>query len=255
MLHPVLVKDGRMPDRSILVVQHEDECPPAWFGQWLTAAGADLDVRRPYSGDPLPSDLSGHDAMLVLGGHMGANDDAQYGWLTHVKELFRDAADNAVPAFGICLGHQLAAVALGGSVVVNPRGQQLGLTALGWLADADLDPLVHAAGTAQRGVQWNNDVVDRLPEGAVPLARTGNGELQAARFAPTVWGVQLHPEADEHVVGPWADNDRALYPEGVVDAAVQAIADAHHELEAAWRPLAEAFATLGNKALDDVTRA
>ncbi|HET8603045.1 MAG TPA: hypothetical protein VFM09_03895, partial [Marmoricola sp.] len=111
------------------------------------------------------------------------------------------------------------------------------------------DPLFRAAGTPKRGAQWNNDVVDRLPAGAVPLARTGHGELQAARFAPTVWGVQLHPEADERVVAPWAANDRELYPEGVVDAAVQAIADAHDELEAAWRPLAEAFA-----ALADVTR-
>lgn len=228
-------------ESSILVVQHEDECPPAWFGQWLAAAGATVDLRRPYAGDPLPTSLEGHAGMLVLGGHMGANDDAQYGWLTHVKELFRDAADNEVPAFGICLGHQLAAVALGGSVVVNPRGQQLGLTELGWLEAADTDALVREAGTPKRGVQWNNDVVDRLPEGAVPLARTDAGELQAARFAPTVWGVQLHPEADQHVVAPWAANDRALYPDGVVDEAVRAIADARDELEAAWRPLAEAF--------------
>ena len=226
------------------MVQHEAECPPAWFGQWLAAAGSRLDVRRPYAGDPLPADLSGHGQMVVLGGHMGANDDAQYGWLTHVKALFRDAADNEVPAFGICLGHQLAAVALGGSVGRNPRGQQLGLTDLGWLEAADIDPLVRQAGMPKRGVQWNNDVVDQLPEGAVPLARTSDGELQAARFAPTVWGVQLHPEADEHVVAPWAANDRALYPDGVVDAAVEAIEGAHEELEAAWRPLAEAFAAL-----------
>lgn len=238
-----------MPDRRILVVQHEDECPPAWFGRWLADAGAALDVRRPYDGDPLPADLSGHDGLLVLGGHMGANDDARYGWLAHVKALVRDAADSRIPALGICLGHQLAAVALGGSVVRNPRGQQLGLTDLGWLDGAGDDPLVREAGMPRRGVQWNNDVVDRLPEGAVPLARTDDGELQAARFASTVWGVQLHPEADERVVAPWAANDRELYPEGVVDAAVQAIADAHDELEAAWRPLAEAFA-----ALADVTR-
>lgn len=240
MLHAVPVS------RSILVVQHEDDCPPAWFGDWIAGAGAAIDVRRPYAGDPLPADLSAHRGLLVLGGPMGAYDDPRYGWLTHVKALFRDAADNAVPALGICLGHQLAAVALGGSVVVNPHGPQLGVLDLGWLPEAGDDPLLGVAGTPKRGAQWNNDVVDRLPAGAVPLARTGRGELQAARFAPTVWGVQLHPEADEHVIGPWADSDRALHPEGVVDDALATVADAHDELEAAWRPVAEAFAALAS---------
>ena len=47
---------------------------------------------------------------------------------------------------------------------------------------------------------------------------------------------------------------RTASNDGVVDAAVRSIAEAHDELEAAWRPLAEAFATLGQQALDDVTR-
>ena len=242
MLHAVAVT--HRPPSSLLVVQHEEECPPAWFGLWLAAAGVTLDLRRPYAGDPLPTDLEGHDGMLVLGGPMGAYDDARYGWLTQVKELFRDAADNEVPAFGICLGHQLAAVALGGSVLVNPRGQQLGLIELGWLEAAVADPLLREAGMPKRGVQWNSDVVDRLPKGAVPLARTDAGELQVARFAPTVWGVQLHPEADQHVLAPWAATDRPLHPEGVVDEALQSVADARGELESAWRPLAEAFAAV-----------
>ena len=242
MLHAVAVT--HRPPSSLLVVQHEEECPPAWFGLWLAAAGVTLDLRRPYAGDPLPTDLEGHDGMLVLGGPMGAYDDTRYGWLTQVKELFRDAADNEVPAFGICLGHQLAAVALGGSVLVNPRGQQLGLIELGWLEAAVADPLLREAGMPKRGVQWNSDVVDRLPKGAVPLARTDAGELQAVRFAPTVWGVQLHPEADQHVLAPWAADDRPRYPEGVVDEALQSVADARGELESAWRPLAEAFAAV-----------
>lgn len=240
----MLVNDGSLPGRSILVVQHEDQCPPAWFGAWLTESGARLDVRRPYAGHPLPTDLSGHDGLLVLGGSMGANDDARFGWLAQTKQLVRDAAEHDVPTLGICLGHQLATVALGGSVARNPLGQQLGLLDVGWLPEADDDPLVARAGAPRRGVQWNDDVVDELPEGAVPLARTARGELQAVRLAPTVWGVQLHPEADEHLIASWAVHDRDRHPAGVVDDALAAIAAAHDELEVTWRPLAEAFAAL-----------
>ena len=49
----------------------------------LEQAGAVLDVRRPYADGPaaLPGDLDDHDALLVLGGSMGAHDDADHGWL------------------------------------------------------------------------------------------------------------------------------------------------------------------------------
>ena len=41
----------------VLVVQHQELCPPGWVGEWLTEEGLLLDVRHPYAGDPLPADL------------------------------------------------------------------------------------------------------------------------------------------------------------------------------------------------------
>ncbi len=61
---------------SVLVVQHEPECPQGPVGAWLETAGLVLDVRHPYAGEPLPVDLADHTALLVLGGHIGADDDA-----------------------------------------------------------------------------------------------------------------------------------------------------------------------------------
>ena len=116
----------------VLVVQHQDDCPPALVGDWLVEAGCVLDVRRPYAGDELPDDLADHDAFLVLGGSMGADDDADHHWLAATKALIREAAERGTPTLGICLGHQLAAVALGGEVTRNPQGQQLGLLPMGW---------------------------------------------------------------------------------------------------------------------------
>jgi GMP synthase (glutamine-hydrolysing) len=219
----------------ILVVQHEEQCPPAWVGMWLAEAGCALDVRRPDLGESLPEDLSGHDGLLVLGGHMGANDDAEFPWLGGVKALVREAAVGGVPTLGICLGHQLVAVALGGSVTVNPLGQQLGVLEIGWS-----DKLLGER--PRRGIQWNNDIVDRLPDGAVALARTERGELQAARFAGSVWGVQLHPEADVAVVTPWADADRATQGDALIDAALAEVATAVPEMHQEWEPVARRFA-------------
>lgn len=230
----------------ILVVQHETVCPPGWVGEWLTEAGATLDVRRPYAGDTLPATLEDHAGMVVLGGTMGANDDADHAWLTDVKRLVRLAAEHLVPMWGICLGHQLAAVALGGEVVVNPRGQQIGVLDVGWTDDAAGDDLVAGVRRPTRAVQWNNDIVTRLPEGAVALARTPAGELQAARLAPTVWGVQWHPEAGGDVVRPWADGDRDEAIERGVDVEryVAEVTAAEAELRTTWAPLADRFVDL-----------
>ncbi len=230
--------------KRILVVQHQDDCPPAMVGDWLTEAGCWLDVRRPDAGEPLPVDLAAHDGLLVLGGSMGAHDVAEHPWLVETKQLVREAARRDVPTLGICLGHQLVAVALGGRVSPNSRGQQLGLLPVGWTGQACRDDLMGDLVGTPVGVQWNDDLVTDLPTGTVVLAHTEHGELQAARFAPTVWGVQLHPEVDETILRAWAEEEPARHAEGVVEDVLRRVAAAREDLVDGWRPLAESFARL-----------
>ena len=99
-------------------------------------------------------------------------------------------------------------MALGGDAGRNHRGHQIGLFDTGWHPEADDDPLFGAVTSARRGVHWNLDVVTALPDGAQALASTPAGELQAARFSDTVWGVQWHPEIDDRIFGAWAEDDR-----------------------------------------------
>jgi GMP synthase (glutamine-hydrolysing) len=234
-----------MSGPRIAVVQHEADCPPALFGEWLTDAGAELDICHAYAGEDLP-DPATYDALVVLGGAMGANDDADSPWLAPVRERIRTHAQDGVPVLGICLGHQLAAVALGGVVETNSRGQTFGLRTLGWTPDAHLDPLMSTVATPRRGVHWHDDVVTDVPEGTVVLAEAEGVEVQAARFAPTVWGVQHHPEVEADLIRPWAVADRELHrAQGLdTDAVLAEIDAARDELEAAWRPLADRFVEL-----------
>ena len=245
-----------MSQPRILVVQHEAEGPPGQVGRWLLEAGCVLDVRRPYTGEPLPDALDGHDGLLVLGGAMGAHDDDQHWWLSPTKDLVRAAAGAGLPTWGICLGHQLAAAALGGVSRRNPRGQQVGLLEVGWLPAAAHDPVLGLVDELPaRAVQWNDDVVDPLPDGATLLAETIDGEVQAARLAPSVWGVQMHPEVDRAIVASWVtDEERtALTGRGLdVDTVLDDIDAARGELDRAWQPVAEAFARVVHQhAADD----
>lgn len=233
------------------VVEHDDHCPPGLLGRWLAEAGATLEVRRPATGDDLP-ELDGPgavDALLVLGGPMDAWDDAHHHWLEPTRQLIRDAADRGLPTLGVCLGHQLCALAFGGSVGRSPRGQQVGMTTIGWndqaRSDALLGPVARSVANA-RGVHWNDDQVLVLPDGASVLAATEAGDLQAVRFAESVWGVQWHPEVDETLVAPWAAQDADRHRGLGIDqpAVLTSIGEARDELARTWRGLAESFVSV-----------
>jgi len=229
----------------VLVSQHAESVPPALFGDWLREAGCTLDVRRCDRGDELPA-IKGYDGLLVLGGGMDAEDDRGHPWLPLVRRRIAEAAGAGLPTLGICLGLQLAALALGGTVGRNPNGVRLGLLPVGWGCEVLLDPLVDRIAGEGRAVHWNQDVVLGLPAGAVVLARAPHGEVQMARLAPTVWGVQFHPEADAALVAAWATEEGTLLTgtDLTAEQVVAQTAAARAELERAWRPLADAFARM-----------
>jgi GMP synthase (glutamine-hydrolysing) len=224
----------------VLVVQHEDDDPIHLMGDWME--GVDLTSLRPYDGDDVPPTAEGYDGLVVMGGAMGAQDDEAAPWLPATRDLIRAAAADRVPTLGICLGHQLCAVALGGEVQKNPGGRQLGLLEVGWGAPAVDDPLLAPLVGPRRAMHWNDDVVTRLPNGAVQLATASTGEVQAARHGESVWGVQWHPEVDDALIRRWA-MDGSLAPadqERLLDELVRS----RGELDDAWRPLARSFSTL-----------
>jgi GMP synthase (glutamine-hydrolysing) len=227
----------------ILVVQHEDDCPPAWLGDWLVAAGLTLDVRRGHRGDAIPRDLDGSDALIVLGGEMGANDDAAHPWLPATRDLIATVVRSGAPFLGVCLGHQLAAVALGGEVIVNPAGRALGLTPFAPTREGATDDLLSVVRLGAAAVQWNRDIASRLPEGAIPLATSPDGTVQAVRFAPSAWGVQFHPEVSPAVFESWVYGAReAPTPEAL--AALAQVYGSQEQLRSDWRPFAERFASV-----------
>jgi GMP synthase (glutamine-hydrolysing) len=136
------------------------------------------------------------------------------------------------------------AAALGGRVTPNPRGQQVGLIPVAWTEAAGQDRLFRGLATPRRGVQWNYDLVVEPPADAVVLARTPEEEVQVARFGPVAWGVQLHPEVDETIVGLWVtDSERIELADRGLDAEqlLTDIKEARQELDHAWAPLAAGF--------------
>jgi GMP synthase (glutamine-hydrolysing) len=234
-----------VPIRPVLVIQHTVVCPPGRVGDWLTESGATVQVTRPYAGGALPDDLSGYAGLVVLGGEMGAYDDAIAPWLPSTRALLSAAVAEGVPTLAICLGHQLLAVATGGRVARSAEGQQGGTLPVGLLPAAADDALFAAVPAGAVATHWNNDLVIELPPGAVELARTPAG-TQALRLGPAAWGVQFHPEVDLGLVRPWAAADvasRQLATERA-ETWLAEVATADVALVATWRPFVHRFAAL-----------
>ncbi len=243
----------------VAVVQHTAVCPPARVGTWLSEAGCTLDVFRGYAGDGLPEDLRPYAGLLVLGGEMGAYDDATHPWLTGTKTLLARALDAELPTLAICLGLQLLAVACGGAVAPSPTGPQIGVRPVGLDAAAADDPLLSGLACGPTGqqnadhwnavhwnaVHWNNDVVVELPLGATVVARS-DGHPQALRLGAAAWGVQFHPEVDADTLRLWAEADvvAGLLDASVAEERLAAAAALDAELVATWSGVTHRFAAL-----------
>jgi GMP synthase (glutamine-hydrolysing) len=150
-----------------------------------------LDVGRARIDAPNPLDTS---LMVVLGGPIGAYDDALFPHLNPLLAMLEKRIAAGLPTIGICLGAQLIARALGAKVY--PAAQkELGWKALTLTDAGRASALRHfeADGQPTPVLHWHGDTFD-LPNGATRLAFTDACENQAFAWGDHVLGLQCHPE-------------------------------------------------------------
>lgn len=195
-----------MPDTvvKILVIEHDPSDPVLRLGDWLTEAGAVLTVCRAHAGDSIPADLTGYDALVSMGGEMGARDDDIAPWLPATRKLLASAVRTTTPTLGICLGSQLLAAATGGTVRKGTDGPEIGAYLTAKRDTAMDDPLFADVPMTPDVMQYHNDVVTTLPPGAVLLLSSTGYPNQAWRQGSAAWGVQFHLETSAENLRDWA---------------------------------------------------
>lgn len=136
--------------------------------------------------DPLAADL-----LVVLGGPIGAYDEAMFPCLNQEFKLVerRLAADR--PLIGFCLGAQIMARVLGGRVYANPNGPEMGWSPVTLTADGRGSVLNGLADVPV--LHWHGDTFD-LPQGAIRLASTQKTLNQAFSYGRNALGLQFHAE-------------------------------------------------------------
>jgi GMP synthase (glutamine-hydrolysing) len=152
-------------------------------------------------GQSLP-EWSEFDAVLAMGGPMGAGDDGDHPWLGAEKQLVREAVEAGRPFLGVCLGVQLLAASLGARVY-EAEQPEVGLLPVELTPEGREDPLFAGLGDPLVSLQWHGDTFD-LPSGAVRLASSSSIPNQAFRAGERAYGVQFHLEVTGEMAREWS---------------------------------------------------
>jgi GMP synthase (glutamine-hydrolysing) len=187
---------------NVLVLQHIACEPPGVYEDVLDEHGATIHRVELDEGDPLP-DWRAFDAIVAMGGPMGALDDDEHPWLTDEKRLIADAVRSGLPFWGVCLGVQLLAASLGARVYPGPA-PEVGVLPVLLTDEALADPVFAGTPRELLSLQWHGDTFD-LPDGATRLAGSPAYPNQAFRVGADAYGVQFHLEVSPALAREWAD--------------------------------------------------
>lgn len=188
-------------NRTALVIHHVPFEDLGTLAPLLHARGYAVRHVDAATDDLAALDVRTPELMVVLGGPIGAYDDALYPFVATEAERVRERLDSQRPILGICLGAQLIARALGAEV--KPMGvgvKEIGFDALTLTPQGRTSPL--AALDRVPVLHWHGDQF-QIPQGAALLAGTAVCPHQAFALGPRVLGLQFHLEADPTTLERW----------------------------------------------------
>jgi GMP synthase-like glutamine amidotransferase len=184
-----------------LVIQHVAVEGPGVLEPLLRQHGWQLETVALYAGAQLPEQPQSYQAILVLGGPMGVDDEVAYPFLRTEHHFLQQAIAQEVPLLGICLGSQLLAKALGARVYRNPC-KEIGWYTVELSPATRTDPLFTGVASPLQVFQWHGDAFD-LPSGATALASSPLCTHQAFRYGKQVYGVLFHLEVTPETIRTW----------------------------------------------------
>ena len=184
--------------KPVAVFRHSATEGPGYFATFLAARNIPLELIRIDAGEAVPPDIGAYSGLVFMGGPMSVNDDLP--WIPPVLDAIREAVRRDIPVLGHCLGGQLMAKALGGTVGRNP------LKEIGWgevqvLDNAEARAWFDGAPQHFLSFHWHGETFT-IPEGATRILASPYCPNQAYALGKHL-GMQCHVEMTREMIEAW----------------------------------------------------
>jgi GMP synthase (glutamine-hydrolysing) len=146
-----------------------------------------------------PDCLQGHDALFVGGSSdVSVLAPARFPFVADAKKLMTYCVDATVPVFSSCFGFQLMVEALGGTVILDSAGMEMGSIAIQLTPTAKSDLLCHDLPEEFLAIAGHKERALTLPPQTLHLAGTELCPYHALKIPEKpIYGFQFHPELDK----------------------------------------------------------
>ncbi len=185
--------------KPIVVLRHIYFEGPGFLENLFTGFGVPTRLIAVDEGEKLPSGLEEMSALVLMGGPMSANDPLP--WLEEEFSLVRRAARSGLPVLGHCLGAQITAKALGGTVQQNPVKE------IGWfdvqVADNPAARALFGTVSSFTAFHWHGETFT-IPEGAEPILSSARCPAQGF-VKDKIVAFQCHMEVTPDMLPIWTE--------------------------------------------------
>ena len=201
--------------KPIRIFRHIDCEGPGYFAEVLDHYTIPFELVCIDKGEMPPPQIDDVSGLVFMGGPMSVNDDLA--WIGLELDIIRNAVDEGLPVLGHCLGGQLIAKALGGTISPNPVKE------IGWLPVQKIKN--------EQTKNWLSDIPDEtnmfhwhgetfsIPDGATAILKSQHCAHQGFVIGNTL-ALQCHVEMTFSMVSEWASlyKDELAHPSETVQS-------------------------------------
>lgn len=186
--------------KPVAVYRHAETEGPGYFATFLDQRAIPMKLIKIDEGVSVPADASEYSGHVFMGGPMSVNDDLP--WIPQTLDLIREAVAQDIPVLGHCLGGQLMAKALGGSVCKNPV-KEIGWGEVSVVNNAVARQWFGDAPATFEAFHWHGETFT-VPEGAIRILESRYCSNQAFAMGKHM-AMQCHVEMTAEMVKTWCE--------------------------------------------------
>lgn len=170
-------------------LQHIDFENIGYISKWANNKNYKVAGTKLFLGEKLP-ELYEFDVLIIMGGPMNIYEYDSYSWLKEEKRLIKQAIENNKYVIGFCLGAQLIADVLGGTISKNREKE------LGWFEIEKTEESYFESIDKVTVFHWHGDTFT-IPKNAMNIFKSKGCENQAFIYSDNVLAFQCHMEMEE----------------------------------------------------------